>query len=192
MKRLILATLWTASLCLGGTASANTDPDSVATAPTSQKALVPFFEVLASTQIEGSDRIARIAWWGDSAIVSDGYTGQVRDRLQTRFGNSGPGFILAAPTFDGYLHSDVRLKRHHWETANVIQGNVKSGRYGYGGIRAASWGGASSTFEAKERPWDVVDVYYETHEKGGAIQLFVNGAGRSTVSYDAKAEKRAG
>lgn len=137
--------------------------------------LRPFFEDLAAIKAAKTGRHVRIAWYGDSAIVSDGYTGVVRQRLQARFGDAGPGFILAAPTFDGYLRTGVRLKRTGWTANNVISGELESGRYGYGGIVASGFGGASATFEPK-KPVHAIEVFFEGQKKGGRIEILTAGA----------------
>lgn len=154
--------------------------------------LSPFFEALAALEDGSATDHARITWWGDSAIVTDGYTGEVRTRLAKRFGYGGPGFILMAPTWDGYLHTDVRLKRHDWETKSVLHGNLKSGRYGLGGVMVHSFGGASSTFKTKKgKPtFDRVHVYYRGNDNTGLIQLFLNGAGSATATHNT--ERKAG
>lgn len=148
--------------------------------------LAPFFAALRDAERPEERRIARITWWGDSAVVSDGYTGTVRERLQARFGDAGPGFILPTTTFDGYLRAGVRLLRNSWTAYNVIQGNLSSGLYGLAGIQASSWGGASSTFESLGAPFTRVDVYYRAFPKAGGIQIFADDAGTATATQSAE------
>jgi lysophospholipase L1-like esterase len=155
-------------------------PQAFATGPEPVAQLESFFKILRGLEDKKLDRQARIAWYGDSAIISDGYTGEVRARLQKRFGAAGPGFILAAPTFEGYLREGVRLKRQGWESQAVIAGELKSGEYGYGGIVATSFGGATATFEA-QNPVSAIEVWYEAIPKGGKLQLFLDGAANPTV-----------
>jgi lysophospholipase L1-like esterase len=138
--------------------------------------LATFFERLAGLESRRDGAIARIAWYGDSAIVADGYTSELRKRLQRRFGDAGPGFLLASATFDGYLRDGVRMKRQGWEASSVMSGGLDGGRYGYGGVVATSWGGASATFELKGEPVGIVEVWYQAIPKGGKLQLFVDDA----------------
>jgi lysophospholipase L1-like esterase len=151
-----------------------------ATGPNPSEALGSFFKLLSGLEGKSTDRQVKIAWYGDSAIISDGYTGEVRSRLQQRFGNAGPGFILAAPTFEGYLRDGVRLKRQGWESQAVIAGELKSGEYGYGGVVSTSFGGATATFEATT-PVGAIEVWYEAIPKGGKLQLFLDGASTPTA-----------
>ncbi len=142
--------------------------------------LSSFFKLLSGLEGKTTDRQVKIAWYGDSAIISDGYTGEVRNRLQKRFGNAGPGFILAAPTFEGYLRDGVRLKRQGWESQAVIAGELKSGEYGYGGVVSTSFGGATATFEATTAV-SAIEVWYEAIPKGGKLQLYIDGASTPTA-----------
>ena len=156
---------------------------------TGEAHLAPLWDALADVEAGQRDRPVRIAWWGDSAIVSDGYTGEIRARLQARFGDGGPGFVLAAPSFDGYLRKGVRLKRHKWETHGVLRGERKDGRYGFGGVVASSWGGSGSTYILEHgAPIDHVEVWHRVGPKLGGLQLFADEAGQPTASVSTAAD----
>ena len=141
-----------------------------------------FFDALDALDASPPGDHVRVGWWGDSAIVSDGYTGALRRTLQERFGDGGPGFTLVAPDFDGYLRKGVRLKRHHWEVMSVLKGGRKDGRYGYGGVVATSYGGAGSTFTTPEPRIDRVHVHYRRTSRAGGLQLFIDGAPQPTFT----------
>lgn len=137
--------------------------------------LSTFFAGLARLEASAkAQQQVRIAWYGDSAIVSDGYTGVVRARLQRRFGDAGPGFVLAAPSFEGYLRQGVRMKRQGWETFSVLSGALGSGQYGFGGVLATGPSGASATFETKT-PIKAFEVFYEAQAKGGRLEIHHDG-----------------
>jgi lysophospholipase L1-like esterase len=136
----------------------------------------------ATTSKTGREQV-RIAWYGDSAIISDGYTGVVRERLQGRFGDAGPGFVLAAPTFEGYLRQGVRLKRQGWESNSVLSGALSSGLYGFGGVVATGMSGASATFEAKA-PIKAFEIFYEKSAKGGRIEIIHGSAKAAAATVD--------
>lgn len=139
-------------------------------------ALAPFFESLGAIESGSRSDVLRVSWWGDSAIVSDGYTGELRRLMQERFGDGGPGFMLAAPAFDGYLRKGVRMKRHKWETASVLRGGRDDGRYGLGGVIATSFGGGGSTWTAQDdKPYDRVLVFYRSTPKAGGLQIYLDG-----------------
>jgi lysophospholipase L1-like esterase len=149
--------------------------------------LRPFFEGLEELEDGESKDVVRIAWWGDSAIIADGYTGEVRALLQQRFGDGGPGFILAAPAFDGYLRRGVPMKRQGWEVSNILMGSRSDGRYGYGGVLSTSWGGATSTFTAAGEPFERVEVFYRGGPKAGGLQVFIDGNPKPAVELAAGA-----
>lgn len=130
----------------------------------------------------------RVLWYGDSAIVSDGYTRVVRQGLQERFGDGGPGFVLAAEAFEGYLRDGIRMKRSGWRHGNVIQDEVKNGRYGLGGVVAAGSKGASLTLELKDRAVSGLHVHVQRGPKAGTLGVFVDGAKEPVATFDAEGD----
>ena len=180
-----LAPLLIATAAASAAAGQVTAPSTAASpAPHGEGAghLRTFFEALDALPTAAAGDHVRVAWWGDSAIVSDGYTGALRHALQERFGDGGPGFTLVAPDFAGYLRKGVRLKRHHWEVMSVLKGGRKDGHYGYGGVVATSYGGAGSTFTTPEPRIDRVLVYHRQTSRTGGLQLFVDTAQQPTFS----------
>jgi lysophospholipase L1-like esterase len=149
--------------------------------------LAPFFDLLSSIESKKLDRVAKIAWYGDSAVISDGYTGTLRGKLQARFGDGGPGFILAAATFDDYLRAGVRMKRQGWEAQAVISDGLKTGFYGFGGVVSTSFGGASTSFEVKDPSIRAVEVWYQAGPKAGKLQIFVDGAAKPDATWNTDA-----
>jgi len=163
-------------------------------APTAVRAAPPeplagFFSQLEALELARGARAAKVAWYGDSGVISDGYTGELRTRLQRRFGDGGPGFILASATFDDYLREGVRMKRQGWEAQSVISGALDTGRYGYGGVVATSFGGATVTYEMKGEAVSAVEVWYQTLPKGGVLQLFVDGEGKPAATQSTRADR---
>lgn len=149
------------------------------------RALGGWFKSLGTIE-GGAAKRSTIAWFGDSAVISDGYTGRLREKLQGRFGDAGPGFMVAQATFEGYARDGVKLSQADWDAYAVIGGDVKAGNYGYGGIIATSFGGGASTFKVGE-PVTAVEVYYQAVPKGGVIQIFVDGAAKSSFTKDTEA-----
>ncbi len=180
-----------AALVLSSSVATAQEPEMGPPAPAaaSDHPLATFFSELGQLEQGAREDHVRIAWWGDSAIVADGYTGQLRRQLQGRFGDGGPGFILPATTFNGYLHKQVRMKRANWEPKNVIKGELRNKRYGYGGIVSQSYGGASTTFMAESGSFGRVSVYHHAAPKAGTLQLFLNGAGKADMSHEARTDE---
>ena len=166
-------------------------------APAASRAASPepragFFEQLSALEGKRDARVATVAkvsWYGDSGVISDGYTGELRTRLQQRFGDAGPGFVLASATFDDYLRDGVRMKRQGWEAQSVISGELETGRYGYGGVVATSFGGATVTYEMKGDAISEVEVWYQTFPKGGVLQLFIDGAGVPAATQSTRGDQ---
>jgi lysophospholipase L1-like esterase len=129
-----------------------------------------FFDKLQDTKSQ-KGIITRIAWWGDSAIVGDGYTREVRKRLQARFGNGGPGFVPLAPGSDGFRRDGILLKHRGWEVHSVLLGLRDGGYYGYAGVASSSWGGATTTLTLRDEPIDQVHTFYRATPHSGRLKL---------------------
>ena len=148
-----------------------------------------FLSALGQREGGDSNAMVRISWWGDSAVAGDGYTGQLRRRLQERFGDGGAGYLLASPTFRGYVHGQIRLKRNNWKAESVLYGKVKHRRYGLAGIHLQSYGGASSTFIARDKGYDTVTVYLRGAPRRGELQIYIDEQGLPTATHSAHRER---
>jgi lysophospholipase L1-like esterase len=71
------------------------------------QALAPFFKSLAGLEAATSNHVVRILQFGDSHTAADFWSGRMRQRLQFRFGDAGPGFLLPARPCRGYAHDGV-------------------------------------------------------------------------------------
>jgi len=185
----LITSLHVAGVGLVASAHAN-DPETVAN--DQRRGLSTFTAALEAATTSGETPPIRIVWFGDSAIISDGYTRVVRKALQTRYGDGGAGFVLGATTFDGYLRDGVRMKRTGWRTGSVIQGNVENGRYGLGGVVAAGGRGASLTLlweDAPPAPVRGVDVLVQVGPKAGKLGVFVDGAKTPIATFSAESEE---
>lgn len=169
--------LWIIGVALGITLSAPT------TLASPTHPLAYFFGALAQRENPDSTALVRVAWWGDSAVAGDGYTHRLRQRLQGKFGDGGAGYILPSPTFGGYVHGQVRLKKNHWKADAVLRNKVPHGRYGLGGILLQSYGGASSTFIARKAGYDKVSVFFHGSPRRGNLQLYVDEEGLPIATH---------
>ena len=134
------------------------------------------FSALDMRGIPASRSLVKISWWGDSAVAGDGYTSHLRKRLQERFGMAA-GIVLPDPTFKGYVHGQIRLKRNNWVTRVLSFENLKHRRYGLTGIAMQSYGGASSTFLARGEGYDQVTVFFRGAPKRGLLQIYADEEG---------------
>ena len=103
-------------------------------------------------------------WFGDSHAAADYWPNVLRQALQERFGNGGPGYIYFG--LDVYRHAGVTLKHAgRWRRAPrspSLWTRQDDGIFGLGGIRTSPADGATLTVElaapkarAKAR-WELV------------------------------------
>lgn len=83
------------------------------------EALMPFLEALRRTQEPGAAPV-RALHFGDSHTAADYWTGRIRERLQVRFGNGGPGLVMAGATWRGYPHAGASIVNgRKWEATSL-------------------------------------------------------------------------
>ena len=87
----------------------------------SQHAMDAFYETLSRVEREAEvELIARLACYGDSHTAADFMTGQLRRRLQARFGDAGHGFVAAGRPWPSYRHRDIRSgSRGRWHPRRI-------------------------------------------------------------------------
>lgn len=162
----------------------------------SNNALSSFFDALHRAQ-KGVGQ-ARITFYGASHVASDLFTGIIRQKLQKRFGESGPGFVLPAKPWRWYRHSGIRfIKSRGWKTRRVEARAPQAGRYGYAGVALESRDRyALGAFET--RPNDGLtgvasrfELYYLKQPRGGHLIVFIDGKRVKRFSTDSN-EREAG
>lgn len=134
----------------------------------------------------------RVLWLGDSHSYPDFWTNAVRQPLQKRFGDGGPGFVLLG--MDPYRHAGVKVKREgHWhhEPPNPATAlHHSDGVFGLGGIRTVPEGDARASIELE--PGAVVGrahwtLYYRL--PGAGAHFTVTLTGSKPVRVDATTGK---
>lgn len=78
------------------------------------QALAPFLGALARLEEARPERggpatVVRVLQFGDSHTAADFWSARVRERLQGRFGDGGPGCILSGRPWRGYPHPGVSI-----------------------------------------------------------------------------------
>ncbi len=144
-------------------------------------ALDRFFTALGRTAKRQPDAVTRIAHYGDSLIVGDLITRPIRRLFQKRYGDAGPGFVLAGRPWDWYRREGVRLGASNgWRTYRSISGGPRDHFYGFGG----------STFvtrQAHQRVWvettkvggrsvkaSSIEIHYLAQPEGGDLAVIVD------------------
>jgi hypothetical protein len=80
----------------------------------------PFYRALAGPH----DKV-RALHFGDSLIAADGVSGQLRSRLQARFGDGGPGWISVGMDPAWNVRADVSASRSGgWTTYTLLDGGA--------------------------------------------------------------------
>jgi lysophospholipase L1-like esterase len=113
------------------------------------RGLAPLFRALAAPH----DKV-RAIHLGDSLLAADGLAGRLRERLQARWGDGGPGFIAAGIDPAWNVRVDVTARRSgDWQTFTLLNGGATDHRYGLGGIVTTAAPGATLTVLTPRRTW---------------------------------------
>ncbi|RME21378.1 MAG: hypothetical protein D6798_18235, partial [Deltaproteobacteria bacterium] len=163
-------------------------------------ALDAWFTELAKAEAGLPGVVVRTLHWGDSTIAADGITGTVRDRLQARFGDAGPGFLAVAVDPRWAVRPGIaRWTKGDWESLSITFGGAPSPRYGLAGTVATATGEASVTLGGRKRP-DAernsdrqrihrIDVYFQRQPGGGGLYVKPRGAPGVTLSTDSRSDR---
>lgn len=155
----------------------------------SGRALDHFFEALSRTASGAPGAITRIAHYGDSYIVGDQITHTIRRLYQQRYGDAGPGFVLAGRPWEWYRREGVRQGASAgWDAYRSSSGGPADGYFGYGGAtfvtkqpRRRIWFETTETAEGPARA-SSIDLHYLAQPGGGDIQVLVDGEHHLTIS----------
>jgi lysophospholipase L1-like esterase len=105
----------------------------------------------------------RIAWIGDSHTAADLWTGAARNKLQSKYGDGGAGFVHVGWGKGKYRHDGLKLDPSKWDVVPsqpAISKKTDDGVLGLGGIR------------------------FEASEPGATASLTLTGAGEGKVRWD--------
>ena len=137
----------------------------------------------------------RVAWLGDSHAQADFWTGYLREALQERFGDGGPGFVHVG--LKGYRHGGMRIDVHgKWRMrpkAPSTSAPFGDGAFGLGGVLTAGYGDspwgsvelADHALEGKLVHWDLC---YKWGDAAGAFTLETGPVGGPAVKRKLRAD----
>jgi lysophospholipase L1-like esterase len=112
------------------------------------KALQPFLASLSGLDAPGPEGTVRVLQFGDSHTAADYWSGEVRRRLQARFGDGGFGCLLSGRPWRGYSHEGVRiLSGVHWP-AQSLRSTHGDGLVGLPGASVAPEPGQAFALQA--------------------------------------------
>jgi lysophospholipase L1-like esterase len=101
-----------------------------------------FFQALSNLESPPADApgppVVRIIHFGDSHVASDYWAGVIRERLQARFGDAGPGFVLPGRPWQTIRYVEAKsLDGQGWRTDGLRVGE-NDGVVGLGGMSLES------------------------------------------------------
>ena len=143
------------------------------------------FEALhaALRRAQAGEGQARIVVYGASHVASDLFTGVLRQRLQHRFGEAGPGFVLLGKPWRWYRHAGIQVEEsRNLRTVRIKEKAPIDGVYGLAGVALDALGGKPARAIVTTRSngglsgnasW--LELYYLKQPRGGRIHLFIDG-----------------
>lgn len=145
------------------------------------RALQPWHAALA--RVLEQKATARIAFYGASHTAADLWTGELRRRLQNRYGDAGHGFALPTRFNPGYRHQDLvveasrgwQVLRHRRDDGAAI------GAYGMAGMVMLSadpteWAEVRTTQDNPHgRRYDRLQVWVAPQPRGGHWWVDIDG-----------------
>ena len=142
-----------------------------------------YFSALAAVEDGEPGRVVRALHWGDSTIAADGITGTVRERMQGRFGDGGPGFLAVHTDPRWQIRPGVLRKQDgEWTSLNITFGGAETPRYGLAGnvSTSAPEGEITATLggirvEGNRQPLHRFDVHYQQQPDGGTVSVVPRG-----------------
>jgi len=132
---------------------------------------------------ETGDRV-RLSFWGASHTGADLWTGRIRRRLQTRWGDLGHGFVMPAAIYRGYRGNDVNLCRTSgWRVDRIgLRRSRQDGLHGFAGVSVSSddpedFGWIQTTVSNPHgRRVERFELFALAGPEGGDLRIDVDGA----------------
>ncbi|MGO8818547.1 MAG: GDSL-type esterase/lipase family protein [Terriglobia bacterium] len=145
-----------------------------------------FFQALASLQSQSVDTSApsllRIIHFGDSHVASDYWAGVLREKLQGRFGNAGPGFVLPGRPWSSIRYAAAEsLDGKGWRTDGLRAGE-NDGVIGLGGLSTESFHEAEPA--SALATFSQFDIFAATTPGSSCLQVQVDDAEVHDLTLD--------
>jgi lysophospholipase L1-like esterase len=153
-----------------------------------------FFDSLTRTQQGKEGAVTRVLHYGDSIVVMDYITGQMRERMHSLFGDSGAGYMLLHRPSASYQRLDLGWKSGGgWKVESIMEVKPKPGDYSLGGFAFDGSEGAFAEYSLLKKknqdgdPFSLIEVHYMARPSGGKFDIEVDGKKVTTV--DTKADE---
>lgn len=132
----------------------------------------------------------RVTHVGDSHIIADFWTGEMRERMQRRYGDGGRGYVLPGKAWRSFGQRHIQHRTEgDWGTENIKRGRGR-GWFGPGGcvFRSSDPEDQLEIFTKPTQPasqFDQLDVLAVARPGAGAYRLSVDSVPYGEVRTDA-------
>jgi lysophospholipase L1-like esterase len=123
---------------------------------------------------------------GDSHTAADYFTGELRQKLQARYGNGGVGYLDAGKPHIGVRSGAMKVTASPGWTYHSIQRSDNIGEFWLSGFNAvATASGEALTFASDAPvPFDSIEIEALRQPGGGAIDISLDGAVKSSADLN--------
>jgi lysophospholipase L1-like esterase len=120
---------------------------------------------------------------GDSHTAADYFTGELRQKLQARYGNGGVGYLDAGKPHIGVRSGAMKVAASAGWTYHAIQRSDNIGEFWLSGFNAvATASGEALTFASDTPvPFDSIEIEALRQPGGGSIDISLDGAVKSSA-----------
>lgn len=134
-------------------------------------ALGGFFRALSALETGNLGAPVTVLHLGDSHIAADRFSGDMRDQLQSRFGNAGRGLLMPGI----YLARGVKFEHGgKWQTA--LSTDAASGSYGLTGVKVTAKGREDwLRVTASDGPFGWAEVTLQSGPDQGSALIALDG-----------------
>lgn len=136
----------------------------------------------------GESRLLRMTQFGDSHTAPDLFTGRMRQLLQQRFGNAGPGFVLLGKPWPSYTHRQIKQGASRGWRAERLWGRYSRRRppprddlFGVAGVSvhakqpATAWLALRRGHGPTAPSLGSLDLFFLKQPTGGELALYSGG-----------------
>jgi lysophospholipase L1-like esterase len=126
---------------------------------------------------------------GDSHTAADYFTGELRQKLQARYGNGGVGYLDAGKPHIGVRSGAMKVAASPGWTYHSIQRSENIGEFWLSGFNAvATASGEALTFASDTAvPFDSIEIEAQRQPGGGSIDISLDGAVKSSADLNGTA-----
>ena len=140
-----------------------------------------YYAALVTLDSKSAHATATVVHFGDSPTTADLITGDVRQQLQQRFGDAGPGFNLIAKPWAWYQHRDIDETDKGWKFTTAV-GLMREGQFGIGGVGFDGGKDASARYKFSGASPDSVQLIWKSQTGGGSVVVSADDTEVATIS----------